>query len=249
MKKIVVVLDSCRLDSYKGANTKEIDQYIGKVIPSYTATNHTITSFMDFLYTNKMPQPVGKPNNPWFKKDFNYIENVDEPIYFFSDNAHLDPVNLHVKALLKMDIFKEYKVFEPWFGGCQKILDAANKVDLGDDYFLILWFGETHQPFNYGKNINTGWKSFVKRVAGYNNGYNSITQKEMDVMHKRQEEACGFIIQKLWNEFLHAHRDAEIVITSNHGESFGENHIYGHGNDIHKAQFLVPFVTNKKVKF
>lgn len=249
MKKILVVLDSCRYDSYVNANTKEVDRFIGKPVPAFTYTNHTITSFVDYIYVNKLPHPVRDYKNPWFKKKWNFIENVDAPIYFFSDNAHLDPTNLHVKALMKLDLFKKYEVVEPWFSGCQKILDSVNKVDLKDDYFVILWFGETHQPFEYGENKNPSWTNFAKRVDGYNRGQKSITVKEMEFMKNRQTEACGFIMQKLWDEFLGTHRDATIIITSDHGESFGEDHKFGHGCGIHKSQFLVPFVTNRREKY
>jgi len=243
------VLDSCRYDTYVKANTKQVDRYIGKPIPAFTYTNHTITSFVDFLCANKLPHPVDDYKNPWFKKKFNFIEKLECPIHFISDNTHLDPTNLQVKGLLKTGVFDTYKVFKPWFNSCQDILDEANKIKLGKEYFIVLWFGNTHQPYDMGIRENPKWDKFVRKVDMYNRGYNNITVKEMEYMHNRQIDACTYVMQKAWNDFLGSHRDATIIITSDHGESFGERHRFGHGCGIHKSQFLVPFVTNRRKKY
>ena len=225
---------------------------MGKAVPSYTYTNHTISSFVDFLCTNKMPHPVKSWKNKLYKKKFNYIESLNEPIYFLSDNAYLHPTNLQVKALLKCkksnekDLFEKYIVYQPFFSSCNKILDGVNGLNLGDDYYVILWFGETHQPYEYGDTTTNKWSSFAKRSEAYNNGINSIPKEEMEYMHQRQIEACSYVVDRLWRKFLHSHRDADIIITSNHGESFGEEHIYGHGCGVHRSQFLVPFLTNRR---
>lgn len=245
MKRILVVLDSCRLDSYQRANMAQVTKVLGKATPSHTDSNHTITAFLDFLCVNKLPHPVNNYTNPWFKKDFNFIENVKAPIYFLSDNPHLHPVNLHVKGLVKLGVFSKYEVFEPYYRSCDKIVSHADALSLGKDYFVILWFGETHQPFSYGKNVNKKWKAFASRVDKYNRGADNITDSEMKYMHNRQVQACEYIMGRVW-PFLNKHRDATIIITSDHGESFGENHRFGHGCDIHEAQFKVPFVTNKR---
>ena len=234
MKRILVVLDSCRYDS-----CEKIDIPLGPPIPAYTDTNHTVSSFIDFLCTNKMPRPENDYKNPWYKKEFNYLENVNVPLYFLSDNAHLHPVNVHVKGLLKY--FKEYIVFEPFFHSAEQIVKKANDIQLGKNYYIILWFGETHQPYHYGGNPNTKWKRFVKKVDRYNHGADIISSDEMRYMHERQSNAAKFVVDMVWHDFLSKHLDADIVITADHGESFGENHIYGHGCDIHEAQFKVPF--------
>jgi len=239
-KHILIVLDSCRFDSYQRANTKDV----GVVHPYHTDSNHTITAFIDFLCVNKLPHPIDSPNNPWFKKTFNFVDKIRCPVYFLSDNPHLHPVNLHVKGLIELGVFKEYKIFEPNYRSCVKIIKHANDLNLQDNYFIVLWFGETHQPFDFGNDTNDKWKDFSSRVDKYNNGEDVISDSEMEYMHERQISACEFIMQQLWKRFLKDHLDATIIITSDHGESFGENHKFGHGCDIHEAQFLVPFITN-----
>ena len=201
------------------------------------------------MCANKLPHPTDDYKNPWFKKKWNFIEKIDCPVHFISDNTHLDPNNLQVKGLLKTGVFDTYKVVTPWFEGCREILDEANKLKLGKEYFVILWFGETHQPFSFGPDKNEKWDDFVKRVDHYNRGFDNITDDEMLYMHQRQIDACTYIIQNAWNDFLGSHRDATIIITADHGESFGEQHKFGHGCGIHRTQFFVPFVSDKKVKY
>ncbi len=225
---------------------------MGKAVPSYTFTNHTITSFVDFVCANKWPHPAKGWNNKLYKKKFNYIESLDDPIYFLSDNAHLHPTNLQIKALLKCKkdngrkLFEKYIVYEPFFKSCKKILDGVNSLDLGDNYLVFLWFGNTHQPYELDGDINERWDSSGKKYIHYNDGMNSISPKEMEDMHDLQVKACSYVVDQLWRKFLHNHRNADIIITSDHGESFGEDHIYGHGSSVNRAQFSVPFLTNRR---
>jgi len=238
MKRILIVMDSCRYDSAVGLDTP-----FGEPDPAHTDTNHTITAFIDFFCVNKLPRPIDDYINPTFLREFNYIENLKTPVYFISDNPHLHPVNTHVKGML--NLFNEYKVTNKYFHGCKEIIDMANELDLGDDYYLVLWFGETHQPYHYGDHVNLKWKSFANRVVKYNRGADNITDKEMDEMHNKQREACKFILNNVW-KFVEEHSDAEVIITADHGESLGENHRYGHGCDVHPAQFTVP-IWHRKV--
>jgi len=243
MKKILIVLDSCRFDTYLLANTKLFDEHIGKPIKSYTACNHTLPSFVCFMAYNRMPHPVDLPNNPKYNKEFNYIKEVKVPRYFLSDNIHLHPLNMPVKGII--DQFKKFKVFEPYYESCSKIINAANKLPLDKNYYLILWFGETHQPFNFNGTKTKNWKSIKSRIERYNLGKDTISKKEMDYLHRRQIDALEYLVKVIWHNFLKKHKDADIIITSDHGESFGENHRFGHGCDVHPAQFTVPFVCNR----
>lgn len=243
MKRILIVLDSCRYDSYVKANTSLIDKNIGLPKKAVTDCNYTIPSFTIMMASNVMPRPYGSATNPWFKRRFNFIFDLQKKgtkVHFITDNMHLHPMNRVVGGFMKA--FTTFKFFEENYNSAEDIMTYADKINLGKSYYLILWLGETHQPYSFGNTVTKNWLGLAKKANRYSAGKESITKGELEYLKSRQIGAVEWLTKKLWNKFLNHHMDADIIITADHGESFGENHIYGHGNDIHPVQFMVPFV-------
>jgi len=241
MRRIWVIFDSLRYDTYVAANTSLFNQNIGKPIKAMTYTNHTLTTFIDMVSYNRLPEPV--VGERLFRKRFNYAQELranGTKVHLVTDNVHLELANMPIKGIQKH--FDTYKVFKRYYESGNELIKFANQLNLGKSYLLILWFGETHQPYNYG---NTKTRDFVKiarLTPRYNQGRDVISKSHLDYLKQRQKEACEWLVKRSWNGFLVNHPNDSIVVTADHGESFGENHKYGHGCDIHEAQFLVPLV-------
>jgi len=197
---------------------------------------------------NRIPRPDNCNINPYFKKRLNFLHECKKngtKIFMATDNPHLHPVNEPVKAMLP--VFDKFKYFTPDYESGQAIFDWAGNLHLGNNYYLILWLGETHSPYNCGDDKTRNWLDLAKRANSYSAGGNTITQKELNYLKDRQRKAVEYLHKISWpvlKKFVDD-KGVTIIITADHGESFGENHRYGHGNDIHPAQFTVPLVIRK----
>jgi len=248
MKRVVMMLDSCRYDVYVSANTRLWTQHLGKAKKGVSACNHTLPSFVVITNYNRIPRPDNCNINPYFKKRLNFLHECKKngtKIFMATDNPHLHPVNEPVKAMLP--VFDKFKYFTPDYESGQAIFDWAGNLHLGNNYYLILWLGETHSPYNCGDDKTRNWLDLAKRANSYSAGGNTITQKELNYLKDRQRKAVEYLHKISWpvlKKFVDD-KGVTIIITADHGESFGENHRYGHGNDIHPAQFTVPLVIRK----
>jgi hypothetical protein len=244
-KRILVVFDSLREDVYRDANTSKLDSIVGPHLKAYSPASYTVPSFVAIVGNNEMPKPIGDITNRFFKPELNYprmLRSSGVELHFITDNPFLHSVNDQVYGIARH--FDTYTVLDRDFNSGRRILDIASSIDTRDRYYLILWFGETHQPYRFGNTISRGYKKNAKNMKLYNEGEKSLTGEFLRYLKERQKKACEWLSENVGN-FLEKHRDADIIITSDHGESFGEMHRFGHGVSIHQTQFLVPFAYKK----
>jgi arylsulfatase A-like enzyme len=64
-------------------------------------------------------------------------------------------------------------------------------------------------------------------------------------LRARQVRAASYVDGVLGDLFDLVPRDTWIVVTSDHGELFGEGGWFGHGPIVHDKVFEVPFVEGK----
>jgi len=252
----MVVLDSERLDSYLQADTGVIDRNIGPPQRARTMCSHTYGSFHYFMNKNLLPQP-----SP-FKHVYNYarvLADAGVDIAFFTDNPQLHPSDLGIKEMAD-NYFMTYRYYdkrnrknEVISVGETMLRDAA-KLQVGDDYYIVVWLTETHQPYNFGTNNTKDLYKHMRSgaIVRFNDGLDALPDKYLKYLQDRQIQATEWCCKKAWNILLKKYIDnAEIIICGDHGESFGEvdpvtgNHYYGHGLSIHPSQFIVPMVHNE----
>jgi len=235
-KRVLIVFDSLRYDVYLEADTRLFDENIGKPQKAFTNSNFTPSSFLCFVQYNRLPYP-----HP-FKVKYNYLRNLKEQginVHLFTGMSFLDKTDVYLRTKYH-EYFKTWKCYEKH--NCAKdILRDLQKVSV-DDSYLILWFGETHHPYDFGNSKTVYLKT---RIAEFNAGKDSLDEVYLETLKRRQGLALEWLVKEIWNRFLKDY-DGQVIITSDHGESFGENHKFGHGNDIHPCQFTVPLVFNSK---
>lgn len=239
---LIIILDSCRLDSYLNANTEIIDKAIGLPQKAMTKCNHTIGSFAHFMLLNDFPEPNNIPKQLWAAK------NRSTHRYFFTDNPHLDKTV--ISATTKDKWFNLYKVFKKTYNSTDEMIEMCRQINpefLKQPHVIYLWFGQTHQPFFLNDKRIPGWTANAKNYPKYNMGEDCIDADFFKLVKRTQTAIVEEILSKLWIRFL-GHYKGDVIITSDHGESCGEispfdgNHKAGHGNDIHPVQFEVPLV-------
>ncbi|WP_394847309.1 LTA synthase family protein [Pendulispora brunnea] len=121
--------------------------------------------------------------------------------------------------------------------GVDRLLAAhtvANLPALQSPYFITLHFGGTHAPY------------FVdKDDAPYSPWERTVTWSKMPLLHNAYRNAIfeqDKSIASCIGRFLEAQKDSPwiIVLTSDHGESFGERGAIHHGQNLYDEQTKVP---------
>ncbi len=100
------------------------------------------------------------------------------------------------------------------------MLDGNNKP-----FFVFVNFGETHEPYSYGR----VQREMPQGYQIHKLGYGPLTRETFAGLHQAQVDALEFLdsqIHILWDMLP---PKTVIVITSDHGECFGEDGFFGHG--------------------
>jgi len=113
-------------------------------------------------------------------------------------------------------------------------IDAINQVNLFFDitgklekpFFSLINFGETHEPYEYGKYIKPNLQSRARMRAFQDFGY-------LKTDYEKQVKSCEYLdsifkllIEKIETQFK---LGTVVVVCSDHGDCFGEDGFYGHG--------------------
>lgn len=85
--------------------------------------------------------------------------------------------------------------------------------------------GETHEPYEYGGQIECSNQSRARARAFNTSGFNLREWK-------KQSDACSFldeIIGILVSELAQLEQGTLCIVCGDHGECFGEDNCFGHG--------------------
>lgn len=233
MKRILVILDSCRYDLYRELyddGDLPFLERLGKPLKSHTHSNITSASFVLFFSHGVFPYP--KPKGFGIKPQYNLIETYKGKTAIVLGTPMIYPKHLSVRAI--MNAF-DYVNFTRRSDICKVGVDFYNEAPEKPDLF-VLWCNETHHPFNYEVG-QTDWEPH--KINNYNRGRDPFGEEYLDYLKSRQKAMiayCDGILSSLKLE-----EPTMISLTSDHGESIGEDHKIGHGNSLHPIQFTVPF--------
>jgi len=230
MKRLLIVLDSMRYDVFKAANTKLFDDLLGPTSKKSTVSAQTAPSFYSFMMWNELPKPS------IFKLERNYIQrlyNRKIKVNMYTGLPTLHPTDLMINSISKY--FNIYRIYDEIDCASEIISDCKENIQDANTY-TILWFGETHAPFNYGESITRLWLA----NKCYENYGSHIPAKYLRYLKERQKLACEYLVRMIYP--LITKYDGEIIVTSDHGELFGEDNKFGHGISSHPKQLEVPLL-------
>lgn len=261
---VVVVLDSCRYDSFVQAGMGQAGR-LGDVEQRWSYATWTAPSHYNLL-TGLLPHrsPTGVHASRVYEQAIGrWSERLGAPVDFarllpdlwlptllrhglgYETRAWVSLPVLNPRTGIARD-FERYTLMEDHadFGG---ILD---RLTFGErPSWTLLNLGETHYPYDHAgaEPLQLPRLSGVHGVAKQLAAGQAVAAQWFDEatfqeLRRRQVAAAACVDGLLERLFDQAPAGTWFVITSDHGELFGEGGYFGHGPVQHDAVLAVPFV-------
>jgi hypothetical protein len=264
---VVVVLDSLRYDTWLEAAPTTLGK-LGPVQRRFSYATWTAPSHYNLLM-GLLPHssPTGVYASEYYREDFRrYSERLGVPDIEFSSlvpslflptflrhtlgyrtHAKVSMPVLNPRTALNRD-FDTYELMD-------RHNDMAAMIDglhFDDDApsFHLLNVGETHYPYACPDDSSDQWP----RIAGVHGVVRSLDESmptepaapfrldQLAELKSRQVRAVEYLDGIFVDLFRRLPRNTWVVVTSDHGELFGEDGYFGHGPINHEKVLEVPFV-------
>jgi hypothetical protein len=263
----VVVLDSLRHDSLTAATTPNLGR-LGEVARRWSYASWTAPSHYNLLM-GLLPHasPTRVYASEYYKRDFaRYAERLGVDGLDFSSllPSLFVPTFLRNKlgyrthAMVSMPVLnpatpinRDFDSFElmPTHNDMAAMLDRMQFDDERPSFYLLN-VGETHYPYALPNEDPSNWPR-ISGVHGVIKHMDSPTDDadggffdndQLAELRARQVRAATYIDEVIGRLFDIVPPNTWIVVTSDHGELFGEDGYFGHGPIMHDKVLEVPFV-------
>jgi hypothetical protein len=266
----MVILDSLRYDSWTAATPLTLGK-LGPVERRWSYASWTAPSHYNLLM-GLLPHasPSRVYASEYYKQDFRrYSERLGVPGMEFKTllpSMYLPTYLKHelgyrTHAMVSMPVlnrhtpinrdFDTYELMEK-HNDMAAMLDAM-RFDDDRPSFYLLNVGETHYPYALPDEDPSTWP----RLAGVHGVFRVLDDQpgpaseavqdffdedRLAELRNRQIRAVTYLDGVFARLFDGVPRNTWIVVTSDHGELFGEDGYFGHGPIAHDKVFEVPFV-------
>lgn len=267
---VVVVLDSLRYDSWIEARPQALAQ-LGEVERRWSYASWTAPSHYNLLM-GLMPHtsPPEVYASEYYKRDFmrysdrlgvdgiefkGVLPSIFMPTYLrrtlgYRTHAMVSmPVlNPHTAVNRDFDSFELMPTHNDMAAMLPKLRFEADRPS-----FHLLNVGETHYPYALPGEDPGEWP----RISGVHGVFKHLDdpagdqatepqeffdQTRLDELRGRQINAVEYVDGIFARLFDQLPDDTWVVVTSDHGELFGEDRYFGHGPIVHEKVLEVPFV-------
>jgi hypothetical protein len=263
---VFCVLDSLRYDSWLAAETPNLDR-IGPVERRWSYASWTAPSHYNLL-TGLLPHssPTRVYASEHYKAD--YLRYNDRlgiggiefkrllPALYLP--TFLKSLGFRTHARVSMPVLNPHTAINRDFDSYQLMPvhnDMAAMLDTlaFDDHpsFWLLNVGETHYPYALPDEDPSEWPRIsgvhgVARGLGDGGGGTGeavfFDQAALDRLRARQVRALEHLDGVFATLFQRVPRNTWLIVTSDHGDLFGEDGYFGHGPIAHEKVLEVPFV-------
>jgi hypothetical protein len=265
---VLVILDSLRYDAWTAAEPGNL-QALGPVerrwsYASWTAPSH-YNLLMGLLPHTSPPQVYA---SEYYKGDFSrYSERLGvagiefrkllPSIFLPTYLKHALGYKTH--AMVSMPVLNPHTVINRDFDSYE-LMPAHNdmaamvpklRFDADRPSFYLLNVGETHYPYALPDEDPSAWP----RISGVHGVFKRLDeggegtepreffdQARLEELRLRQVRAVEYLDTVFARLFDALPSNTWVVVTSDHGELFGEDHYFGHGPIAHEKVLEVPFV-------
>jgi sulfatase-like protein len=264
---VIVILDSLRYDSWLEAAPQNL-LALGTVerrfsYASWTAPSH-YNLLMGLLPHTSPPEVYA---SEYYKQDFlRYAERLGVPDMEFKKllpSLFLPTYLKHslgyrTHARVSMPVLNEHTAINRDFDSYRLMPRHNDMAAMLDDFetpegqpsFWLLNVGETHYPYALPDEDPSEWPRISgvhgvfkrlddDRAPGMTEFFDSTRLREL---RDRQVEATRYIDGVFARLFDMLPSNTWVVVTSDHGELFGEECYFGHGPIMHEKVLEVPFV-------
>lgn len=265
---VVIIMDSCRHDSYVRAHTPFGDR-LGPVEARYSYASWTSPAHQALLM-GQLPHtsPRRVFASEVYKKAFAaWTERLDTQALSFKSFVPdlclpkvLKGLGYRTVARVSMPVlnplagfkrgFDDYRLMADHNDFAGMVAEMAFPADQPMFYFLNL--GETHYPYML-KDADLPRISGVHGVAASMDGLlarqdgSGLEEPEffpkdvMTTLHAQQVRCVEYVDALIGELFAKAPDNTHFIVTADHGEMFGEDDFFGHGPVMHPKCFEVPF--------
>jgi len=262
---VYVVIDSACYDTFIEAATPNMEK-VGPVERRYSFASWTSPShFVYLMGMTPHTSPVGVFASEVYKADYlQWGSRLGVPdigmkdfVPKFSLPAFLKARGYQTHAMVSMPIINQFTILSRDFHSYRlmprhddfgAIIDAMSfSADAPRFYFLNL--GEAHYPYMIPEHELpplTGDGGVIRRLGEDVTGI-SLAERYYDVAHLNRFRECQVAaieqVDRLMGRlFEKCPSGTWLIVTSDHGELFGEQGFFGHGPIFHEKVFEVPFV-------
>lgn len=267
---VMVVLDSLRWDSWTAAAPRTLAT-LGPVERRWSYATWTAPSHYNLLM-GLLPHtsPVQVYASEYYKQDFvRYSERLGvEGIEFrrllpsiFLPTYLRATLGYRTHAMVSMPVLNEHTAINRDFDSYElmprhnDMREMLPKLRFDEDRpsFYLLNVGETHYPYALPGEDPSRWP----RISGVHGVFKRLgrsgdeeptepreffDQRTLDELRDRQIEAVRYLDAVFGELFDRLPSNTWVVVTSDHGELFGEQQYFGHGPIMHEKVLEVPFV-------
>jgi hypothetical protein len=268
---VVVILDSLRYDAWLAAAPRNLAS-LGQVerrwsYASWTAPSH-YNLLMGLLPHTSPPEVYA---SEYYKRDFqrysdrlgidgiefaSMLPAIFLPTYLkrslgYRTRAMVSMPVLNPRTAINRD-FDSYELM-PTHNDMGAMLDKLEFDDARPSFYLLN-IGETHYPYALPDEDPAQWP----RISGVHGVFKRLDETTgqphpaepreffdaaaLDELRARQIRAVEYLDSVFARLFDLLPDDTWVIVTSDHGELFGEDRYFGHGPIMHEKVFEVPFV-------
>jgi len=268
---IYLIIDSARYDHFCRAKTPVMDR-LGRVEKRYSFAGWTSPShFVYLMGLTPHLSPVGVFASEIYKLDYQKWASrigvkkttMAEFVPEFSLPRFLKKLGYATHAKVSMPIINPRTILSQYFDSYRLMDRYDNFPGMIDEIgftggapsFYFLNLGEAHYPYRISKEELPpleGEQGVFKRIDDRFMGAPSCADEQMaeryfNVGHlnrfrEKQIESIEYIdgqIERLLNK---CPAGTHLIVTSDHGELFGEAGYFGHGPIMHEKVFEVPYL-------
>jgi hypothetical protein len=265
---VIVILDSLRYDSWVMAEPTTLAQ-LGSAerrwsYATWTAPSH-YNLLMGLLPHTSPPEVYA---SEYYKQDFlrygerlgvpdmefkRLLPSIFLPTYLkhslgYRTHARVSMPVLNQHTAINRD-FDSYELM-PKHNDMAAMLDGMSFDDEAPSFYLLN-VGETHYPYALPDEDPSLWP----RISGVHGVFKHLDERDqhgdpveffdqtrLRELHGRQVDAVRYIDTVMARLFDLLPDDSWVIVTSDHGELFGEERFFGHGPIMHEKVLEVPFV-------
>jgi len=272
---VLVVLDSCRYDSFVKARPKTIRK-LGRLERRWSYASWTAPSHYNLLM-GLMPHssPAHVFASEYYKRDFlRFNERLgctDIAFKSLVPRLYLPPflkesLGYATHAMVSLPVlnprtpinqgFDTFKLMERH--NDMRAMVRAMKFHPENPSFYLLNVGETHYPYALPDEPEDEWP----RIHGVHGVFKHLDDhvvggklpkrkskffdnRQLTMLRQRQIRAVKYLDEVFEEMFDLLPPNTYVTVTSDHGELFGEEGYFGHGPILHDKVLEVPFLEGK----
>jgi len=237
---VLIAMDSVRIDSFTKQNCPNIFEFCkdGTFFSrAYASANWTLPSHTSML-TGLYPSCHEAVSRRFmaYKPTPDYLPNVLRQLgYWCQGFVRMNFLHAKFGLGFAFDSYEQHNL-----ATAEEIFKLCRPTQ--EPFFIFINLGDTHSPFVCPTSLEKTCNG--DKNSAYNHGKIEKNDDYFNDMRTEQDK-CLQYIDSIFPSFIKSlPQNTKYIITSDHGELFGEESQFGHSGILHPKVLHVPLVTN-----